>query len=432
MIVEFTVTNFRSIRDETTFSLYAENPGSHLTNNIAYPANDKIGVLKSIGIYGANASGKSNLLLAFEALQYLIRTSGDLKDGEPIDCYEPYRLSEETRNAPVRFEVEFVTPAGVRYLYKAAFNKHRIMREQLIGYASKQPAVLFTREETDTWETVKFGTTFKGGKKRFAFFQNNAYLSKAGNSADAPESIRDVFNYLQNHLIRLAHDEHISANMLTKNEDYLKLTEALLSFADIGIQAVTVQEQDTDMDTVKFPPGFPDEMKAAIRRQMKWKYLFSHQTDVGQAEQFELKDESAGTKRLFDLAPLLAAVLIAGGVLAFDELENNMHPLLAELIIKLFNDPQVNQKGGQLIFSTHNVHIMSSDLFRRDQIWFAEKENGVSRYFSLADFDKNIVKSSSPFSRWYLEGRFNAIPKIDYQKIADKFTAFRTSDAEAE
>jgi AAA15 family ATPase/GTPase len=109
-----------------------------------------------------------------------------------------------------------------------------------------------------------------------------------------------------------------------------------------------------------------------------------------------------------------------------------MHPLIAEMIIKLFNDPEVNPKGAQLIFSTHNVTLMSNELLRRDQIWFAEKENGASTYFSLADFDKNIVKPKSPFNRWYLEGRFDAIPRIDYRSIVSILKSLRDSNAEEE
>lgn len=207
MIIDFTISNFRSIREAQTFSLYAQNPGSHLLDNIAYPAGKKIGVLKSAGIYGANASGKSNVLLAFEALQFLIRVTGQLKDGSPIKCYEPYRLSEKTRSAPVRFEVEFYTPDGMRYVYKISFNHTRILEERLDFFPSAKAALIFERNAEDSWETIKFGTLFSGGKKRLPFFNSNAYLSKAGDSADAPELIRNVYNYFCNDVLRLGLNE---------------------------------------------------------------------------------------------------------------------------------------------------------------------------------------------------------------------------------
>ena len=100
-----------------------------------------------------------------------------------------------------------------------------------------------------------------------------------------------------------------------------------------------------------------------------------------------------------------------------DELDNSMHPFMAELIIKLFNDTRVNKKNAQLIFSTHNINLMSSEYFRRDQIWFTEKNNGVTTLYSLNDFDKNKVKPQSPFNQWYAEGRFGAVPAINYEGL---------------
>ena len=122
---------------------------------------------------------------------------------------------------------------------------------------------------------------------------------------------------------------------------------------------------------------------------------------------------------MFDLAPVLIDAFERGGVLIIDELDNSMHPHMAELIIKLFNDPEVNPGGAQLVFSTHNANLMSPDLLRRDQIWFAEKSNGLSRFFSLDDFDKAKITATSPFARWYAEGRFGAIPSIDYRGIVN-------------
>jgi len=436
MIIDITIENFRSIRERTTFSLFAEHPGRHLTENIAHPSNDKIGVLKTAGIYGANASGKSNLLLAIWALRYIICESGSLKDGDEIACYEPFLLSEETENAPVRFEVEFFAPDNVRYLYKVSFTKSKIENEQLTGYASGQPALLFSRKESDTWETIKFGTTFKGGRKRMPFFSNNTYLSKAGNSADAPESIRSIFNYFRGKMVHLTPGRYFippssyNINKWAKDKTFMQLLSSLLYFTDTGISGVRVEERDTA--SLKLPEDIPDEFKEQIRNDMKWNFLFSHTTEEDKIVHFDINQESGGTQRLFALAPMILHSLDEGLVVLLDKLETSMHPFMAELIIRMFNDPDVNPGKAQLIFTTHNVHVMSSDLLRRDQVWFSEKEEGASRYFSLNDFDKNKVKANSPFSRWYLEGRFNAIPTIDYRKIADIIKAFKKSNAQEE
>ena len=204
MIVDFTVSNFRSIKDEQTFSLYVQAAGTHLPDNVSYPAEDKIGVLKSAGLYGANASGKSNLLLALHALKYIIVSSGDLKDGEILPCYEPYLLSEASKSSPTRFEIEFFVPnsesPAVRYRYCLAFIADQIIEESLSFYPSSQQAVLFNRGAEDSWQTISFGSLYKGGKKRLSFFANNAYLSKAGDAADTPKMIRDVYNYFRKDL----------------------------------------------------------------------------------------------------------------------------------------------------------------------------------------------------------------------------------------
>lgn len=444
MIIDFTVTNFRSIKDEQTFSLYAPTPGTHLSENISYPAGDKIGVLKSSGLYGANASGKSNLLLAFEALRYIILNSGDLKEGQPIKCYEPYLLSDSKKFAPVRFEAEFFVPnnqlsqedaaqtKAVRFRYYVSFTANEIVEENLSYYPSSQQANLFNRGPNDTWQTITFGNSYKGGKKRLPFFANNAYLSKAGDSADTPKIARDVYNYFMRQINHIGADERIvRLNWLEKTE-LVKKTAALLSLVDTGISNISIEER-TDAESViravSFPDGIPEELKSRFLKGIKFRPLFLHVNDTGDNVFFEEKEESEGTRKLFNLAPVLIEALLKGDVLIMDELDNSMHPFMAELIIKLFNDPRINKNNAQLIFSTHNINLMSSDLLRRDQIWFTEKQKGATKFYSLDDFDKKKVKPQSPFNQWYAEGRFGGIPAINYQGLVEIFN--ETGDTNA-
>lgn len=418
MIIDFTISNFRSIRDQQTISFYAENPGNHLLDNISYPSGDKIGVLNSAGIYGANASGKSNVLLAFQALMYLMRSTGDLKESKPLLCYEPFLLSKKTKSAPVSFEVEFCVPNSTRYIYKISYLRDRILEEQLSFYQSAKPALLFNRTQEDTWETIKFGTLFSGGKKRFPFFNNNAYLSVAGSSADAPKLIRDVYNYFYNDVLRLGLNQTLRNSEWMENEALLNKVTALLNLVDTGVSGVVVKEKEIDLSGVHIPENLPDQIKTSILQDMARSLQFIHTNDSDETELFDIRLESAGTQKLFHLAPLIVDALDSGGVLIVDELDNSMHPFIAELIIRLFNDPEVNCGNAQLIFSTHNINLMSAEHFRRDQIWLTEKTNGSTRFYSLEDFDKKKVKPQSPFNRWYVEGRFGAVPRIDYQGIA--------------
>ncbi|MCX7049612.1 MAG: ATP-binding protein [Candidatus Sumerlaeota bacterium] len=423
MIIEFTVANFRSIRDEQTFSLYAENPGSHLVENLSQPpASGNIPTLKSIGIYGANASGKSNLLVAFFVMKYLVTQTGSLKDGDPIESHMPYRLSEKTKKEPTFFEIEFVTQSGTRFRYRVAFTRQQIVEERLSLFQTAKEALVFERTEADTWETIKFGSLYKGGTRRLPFFKNQCYLSKAGDSADAPEMIREVYNFILRDIVYLGPNEDISGldlsglNMLEKS-DKLEKVSLLLSFLDTGVAGVALKEKDIDADKLNIPESIPTKIKEFFGRKHSRQVLFSHRSEKGAMEQFERASVSAGTLKMFDLASLIISAFETGRVLIIDELDNSMHPFMAELIIKLFNDSEVNSGRAQLIFTTHNINLMSPELMRRDQIWLAEKAEGASRFYSLDDFDKKKVTPTSPFNQWYAEGRFGAVPQIDYRSI---------------
>jgi uncharacterized protein len=428
MIIDFTISNFRSIKTEQTFSLYAENPGSHLLSNITYPTSSKVGVLKCAGVYGANASGKSNLLLALRALRYIICKTGELKEGDEIRCYEPYQLSEDSKSAPIRFEIEFVTPDGMQYKYLVSFTRNKIIEEYLDFYPSAKAASIFSRGLNDTWETIRFGTLYKGGKKRHSLFESNAYISVAGNKADAPEIVRKVYNYFRKEMLLLCCDEHVLHPGVLNSSNLLEKVAAFLSLVDTGITGIK-SEDNVEIEDISFPKGMSEKIKETIIRQNKTKFLFSHDTDYGGMEYFDLKQESSGTQKLFELAPVIIDALENGGVLVFDELDNSMHPFMAELIIKLFNDEEVNNNGAQLIFSTHNINLMSPDCFRRDQIWFTEKNDGATTFYSLEDFDKKKVKPQSPFNIWYAEGRFGGVPKIDYQGIVSLLKNSREANA---
>lgn len=417
MIIDFTISNFRSIREKQTFSLFAESSSSHLAENVARPGDGKIGVLRTAGIYGANASGKSNLLLAFEALRYIVCSSGDLKDGDNIPCYEPYMLAATSKKAPIEFEIEFFSKDGVRYIYKVAFNSKRILSESLDFYPSRSKANLFKRDEKDNWESVTFGGHYKGGKKKFAFFDNNSYISKAGNSADAPDLIRSIFNYFRLELFHLGVNQRIGMFRWKENQELVNSIADILSKIDTGIFGVSFKEQD--VTDIKLPSDIPDAIRKRILESESKKPVFLHKGENGYQEEFTEEMESAGTTKLFNMLPMLIEAFDDGGILLLDELDNSFHPHIAELIIKLFNDSNVNKNNAQLIFSTHNINLMSPDLLRRDQIWLTEKNNGETLFISLDEFDKNTVKIDSPFSKWYGDGRFGAIPAIDAGAIAD-------------
>lgn len=417
VIIDLTVKNFRSLRDEQILSMNVESPKSHLLGNIATTENDKINILKTAGIYGANASGKSNLLLAFRALQWIADDSGDLKDGENIPCYEPYRLSKETLAQPISLEVEFLNDDDLRYVYCVTYNRKEIISESLDYYPSRQRANIFRRVEGDSWETISFGSHYKGGIKRIPFFKNNSYLAKAGNNAAASEIIKSVYQYFRR-IFRSGLKRPLDASSFYDTSAILSHVAQLLSHIDTGILEVSRKEKKLDDFFASFPSSIPDDVRKELEKRNKYDFIFTRVSEEGDNVNFTLKNESDGTQKLFNFLPILCMAFAAGSVLIMDELDNSFHPHVAELIIKLFNDPKVNHGNAQLIFSTHNINLMSPQLMRRDQVWFTEKKNGASNLYSLDEFDKSTVKSSTPYSHWYDEGRFGALPQINYNEIA--------------
>ena len=429
MFVSLKIENFLSIRDEVEFSLSASTDSKHLPNHVYFHGEGGLGVLKSVGLYGANASGKSNVLKAFMALKYLVSKTGDLKNGERIACYQPYKLSKSTRVSPTKFTVEFLLNNGVKYIYSISYNAFSVLSETLDYYPSRAKANLFSRAENDDWESIKFGGHYKGGSRRIAFFKNNAYLSKAGNNASSPEMIKEIYEYFSIGLVNIGIHSGLSMSSvddLEAREGMTSNISTFLSLIDTGVKSIELK--DVDASEIKIPDGVPEEIRQAIIDENRLNIIFSHETDDGEDEFFQEHEESDGTQRLLSVSPLLIIALKMRTTVVFDELDNSLHPHIADMIIRLFNDPRVNVHGSQLIFSTHNMQLMTPDKMRRDQIWFSEKSNGVTNIYSLNDFDKNKVKSNTPYNKWYDDGRFGGVPHLNYTKIVD----FLLSDAKEE
>lgn len=416
MIIDFTVKNFRSIKEEQVFSLYADKKLKHHAGNIAYP-DEKIGVLKTASVYGANASGKSNLILALEILRDMVVDSGDLKEGDRIHEYDPYLLSKETINAPSRFEIEFFVKSN-RYLYQIEFDEKNILFEKLDRFKTAKASNIFTRTSPDDWKAVKFGDSYKGGKRQFSFFSNNAYISKAGNSPESPDFIRDVYNFFRKEIMTLMPNQSVGVFKWESHPGHKKVMNAFLSRADFGIDSFEHKKVEVP-DGLEFPDDMPEALKEKFSKEFSKKPIFYHKSDFGELVPFELHRESRGTTRIFRLVPFFTMVLEEGAILLVDEIEASLHPHLSELMIKLFNDPVVNTNNAQLIFTTHDISLMSQSMLRKDQIYLSSKTPGQgTEYVCLEDFD-NTLKDSSPFAKWYMEGRLGNIPEINYRDISD-------------
>ena len=425
MIVDFTVSNFRSLRDEQTLSFYAENPGTHLTENIHYPVKE-IGVLSSAGIYGPNASGKSNFLLALSALRWTIENSHSLKENEIIPTFEPYKLDENTLKSPVCFSLEFVVE-GVRYIYDLHYTQEEVVYEHLryysVGEKRTTIALLYERKEGEDWDTMSFGGHFKGGARKIPFFKNQAYLSKAGNTPDAPPFIRQIYQFFVNQVAFVKQGNIRLDPKWKANTEHVQDISHFFNALDDGISSLQVKKRD--LSKFKLPSDMPEELRASILEDFSHELFFERQSKNGYKALFSLDEESDGIRALIETVPLLMHVLRKGHVLIWDELENSLHPHVAELVLSLFNEPEINKSNAQLLFTTHNLALMNPEKMRKDQLWLVEKHDGTSELISLVEFDSSQLKNSSPFAKWYYDGRLGGLPSINYSLVKDLFNGVK-------
>jgi len=431
MIVDFTVKNFKSIKEEQTLSMFVSGSKKEHENNIFSSSTEKqINLLKSAVIYGPNASGKTNVIKAIDYFRNLILDSTDLKVDQKIPEYFPFKLDKDNKSKPIAFELEFMLKTSMRYRYSVMFDEQEILKEELVFFPKKQESRLFLREKG---KPILFGPALKGRKKSIEaeLLPNQLFLSRAANSNQ--EKMKEIYLYFRYHLrfqISAPGSANIFPNIvleLKKNNNTFK--KKLIDFlvaADTGIQSIDIEKRE--LKDLVFESGsqdMPEEIKK-IREQMlevlKYRPVTIHKSYRGEKEagtiRFDIDEESNGTRRMLGLAWNIIRALEEGYTFIIDELDSSLHPHLSRYIIELFHDPETNPNNAQLIFTTHDTSLLDSDLFRRDQVWFTSKDKyGATQLFSLDEFDKNQVRSEGPFEKWYLGGRFGATPFIDRNRF---------------
>jgi len=426
MLVDFTIKNYRSFKEESLFSMVAEKKKEDIPQNLFNISEDSdISLLKTAVIYGANASGKSNLLTALQMVKHFIINSDDLKLDEKIPYYEPFALDVGTKDSPVKFEIEFITTEPIRYRLNVEFNRDQIISEKLTFFPDKNEKLLYARDGVSN--KYKFGRDLKGKKDSLAreVMKNVLFISKAANNNDSDEKIKNIYRYFRTgigfHTSIDSKDKSsfYTCRRLAKEEgnEFKKNVLEFIKSADVGVSSLNVKKEPVKPELFKFPENMPSEYKEKIMNDLSTKTDFGHKIYLNQKEvgehNFEYEDESAGTIKMFDLAGKIIDTLQKGDVIVIDELDSSFHPLMSEYILSIFNDPVKNPKNAQLIVATHDAYLLDSEKLRRDQIWFVEKDKyGASTLYSLDEF-KSEVRKNVPFDRWYLSGRFGALPLID-------------------
>lgn len=415
MLISFSVENFKSIRDLQTLSMEARS-GDHLEWSHTIEVG-KRRLIKSAAIFGPNASGKSNVIEAMIWFrEFVLNSSKKGQAGELIET-KPFRLSTETENAPTHFESEFAWK-GFEFRYGFEITEQQVISEWLFRKsASAKPAKLFTREGQDFDISTKFFKEGKGLEKRTR--DNALFLSVC--SQFNGEVATEVMEWMQQfrHVSGLSEIGFFgfTASRLQKSDHRQKLLE-LAKKADFNIQSISSELEE--MSEAELPLSIPAEVRRQLlsEKYMRADIKTTHdkrdaKNDViGQVE-FDLQsDESEGTQKFIALSGPITHTLEEGSILVIDELEARLHPRLTQAILDLFHSP-VNRKNAQLVFATHDVTLMEPDQFRRDQIWFCEKnETGATELYCLGDFDSNQVRPTSKFSRQYMLGLFGAVPKL--------------------
>ena len=415
MLVEFRVKNFRSLRDEHVLSLVASKDKTlHDTHTLSTGFKAAPHLLRSSVVYGANASGKSNLVKALQYMRGVVLESATVVQPGQHFLVQAFRLDGGSATQATAFEVTFILN-GVRYQYGFAMTPERIVNEHLLVYKAAKPQHWFTRHFDDKSgkDEYEFGTGLKGAKSVWegATRPNALFLSMAVQlNSDA---LRPVFDWFANRLVILNEQAPLnpqaSIQMLGRPEGRRQICDFLAaadtSIADVEVVTRKVPGQSVHVDLV----AGKTEVKSEEVEEHQLR--FSHVTPQGRAV-FDLMDESNGTRNLLFLAGPVLDVLSRGLTLVVDELDTSLHTLLVRELVRLFHQPAVNTGGAQLIFTTHDTSLLDApDLFRRDQIWFVEKDaDQASRLVALSEFSP---RKNEALERGYLMGRYGGIPLLD-------------------
>jgi AAA15 family ATPase/GTPase len=418
MFISFSVENFKSIRDLQTLSLEAQTEDRFEWSHVI--AEGKHRLLKSVAIYGPNASGKSNVIQAMCWFRdFVINSSKEGQVGELIVTH-PFRLSTATEDAPSHFEVEFFWQ-GFNYRYGFEVTARQIQSEWLFrNKPGLKAAKLFSRE-ADTVKSEVFDVSpkfFKEGKGLEIRTRKNAlFLSVCAQfNGEVSQSILKWFHQFR-YLSGLNETGFFAFTASELQKPHSK--EGLVSMAqraDLNIKDLRGIVEELNIDVLpeevrkSLEPGKHRVLHSEIKtyhdkRDSKGKIVGTVEFDLA-------TDGSQGTQKFIALTGPIAHTLEEGSILLVDELEARLHPKLTQAIIDLFHSP-VNHRNAQLIFATHDVTLMEPERFRRDQIWFCEKdEAGATDLYCLADLDSNQVRPTTKFSRQYLQGLFGAVPKL--------------------
>ena len=464
MLIEFSVRNFRSFKDRITLSLEATaltSRDKELDENTIFAAAG-LRLLTSTAIYGANASGKSNLVLALDFMRtFMLQSSKDTQAGEPIRT-EPFALSLDTRDQPTEYELIFIV-GGRQYRYGFEVSTIRVEREWLYHVPAKTEKLLFERTGQDIRVNPK---GFKEGIGLEDKTRDNALFLSVVAQFNGEIATRILLWANRLRIITGISALDTSALALNTIETILEdssndIVEFLNGF-DTGIHDISLEETENNgslsqydnkqlgtkhpisKSTVNYihslfgligvigVTGVSELMKNRKSLRPRTTHpVYSSNGDVAGYQNFDLdKHESEGTKKLFAMSALIIQALRDGSVLVIDEFDARLHPKITRGIVQLFNSITTNPHHAQLVFLTHDTNLLDRQLLRRDQIWFVEKDRySSSHLYSLAELK---VRNDASYEHDYITGKYGAIPFIgNLAAIAEEIVDEEQDDAKA-
>jgi len=422
MLIEFRFGNYRSFRDEQTLSMVAARKDQEHPENCVDWRKERL--VKMAAIYGANASGKSNLIRAAGVMREMVTSSVDTASlGR--SAVDTFRLDPESRQGPSLFEMVFEDD-GIQYRYGFVVSPERILEEWLYESPKASERRWFHRiVDVETGETDwQKGPSLKGQFSQLTEMTRPDALFLSVAAKFSHEQLSTVFGWFRRKLrivtastkFAPVTQRHLFREAEVAGEDECHMKKwiiDLMTHADVGIGDIKISEKEVKSDDVKFPEGMPVKRRKATLERRRKENRFSVEmvhsvSENGEEIPLDLKEESMGTQRLFELAGPWIESVLKNYVVLIDEFEASLHPLLARKLVEYF---QKSRSKAQLIFATHDTTLLDPTLLRRDQVWFAEKDSfGASKLRPMSDFKP---RKGEALQKGYLAGRYGAVPILD-------------------
>jgi AAA15 family ATPase/GTPase len=421
MLIEFKVGNFRSIREVQTLSLVASNADKELQSCIIdreLPGLAGTRFLRGAAIYGANASGKSNVVKAIQFLaNFVTRSATKIEPGERTGV-EPFGLDEHSEKQPSVFEITFVADE-VRYVFGCSLLPERVVDEYLVAYPKGAPQRWYERRYSGrkgkVYDWVTTAANFKGDKSLEDKTRENSLFISVAAQFNHPQLV-PIANWFRKNLraIQLSVDDGLNPWFTAESvaePTRRKRILSILQSADFGVVGAKVNRKDMDWKSLRealSPTMLKKLEKGKFGPPKSYEIRLTHSTEGGKPVELDFNAESAGTRRLFALAGPWIDILENGYTVFIDEIESSLHPVLVRELLKLLLCNESNPKGAQVVFTTHSTALLDSTLLRRDQIWFTEKgPAGNTHLYPLSDFSP---RKGEALAKGYLAGRYGAIP----------------------